>query len=90
MQEREELVIWVEPRRRWAGIGQAPQDGFFGGKVGFEVLVRDGGAGMPEPQRDGREVGARLQTGNEQYSNHAEYPSRSGEPGSYSRVGDYE
>jgi len=33
----------VEPRRSWAGIGQALQDCFLGGKVGFEVLMRDGG-----------------------------------------------
>jgi hypothetical protein len=35
------------------------------------------------------EIDAGIETGREQCSNHAEYLSRSGAPGGYSRVGDY-
>ncbi len=31
------------------GVTERLEDRFLGGEIGFEVLVRDGGAGMPEP-----------------------------------------
>jgi hypothetical protein len=41
-------------------VVQVLQDGFLGREVGFEVLMRDGRAGVSEPRGDGRHCLLRL------------------------------
>jgi hypothetical protein len=59
--------------------------------VGVDGLVAEGDVDVVVPRDDLGDVRREAvhETGREQYSNHAEYPSRSGAPGGYSQVGDY-
>lgn len=60
-EEGEKPVAGLESSCAGAWVAEMLEDGFLGGEIGFEVLVRDGRAGVPEPQGDRRQIGACLE-----------------------------